>query len=582
MATLEELVVRIKADASQLEREMKRASGVVQQSTDKMKGSVSGLTNAFRGLLPAITGAALVGFAKQAVDTAGRMNDLAGRIGFANSTLAALEGGLADSGASLDEFAASINLMNANIGQAVSGNVQLQEAFQRLGLSVHELKTLSPEQQFYAIGTALSSLKTQYEQTELGRAIFGRGFAALIPLLKEANGDLEKTVGAIKATGDALSGETLARVDAFGDAMGRAGREIRDQFLGALDAVLRLTSAVSSLGPTASQSSDARLSNYGIPSASADAKATAAQARSRIDAYQAKQRAMGFPAAAAFLGNQQYGPNAVKNYGTAFGPAQKQAGGAKGLSDAEKELNRIRQEGELITERNRTAYEKYSLAVQEAQKALKAGAIDQTTYQRELIRLQHELSDETTRGMETATEATDELAVSIRSSLSNAFEDAIFDAKNFSAGMTSILDGIARQIARKGFIDPLSNSLTGLIGNAFSGGNSLPWQKSGGILSGIGSMLGFADGGSPPVGVPSIVGERGPEIFVPKTAGMVVPNHALGGSNVTVQNTWNIGDGVTQRQLAGLIPQIEARTMAAVAASIEQGGRMSRLVNRKS
>lgn len=37
----------------------------------------------------------------------------------------------------------------------------------------------------------------------------------------------------------------------------------------------------------------------------------------------------------------------------------------------------------------------------------------------------------------------------------------------------------------------------------------------------------YADGGSPPVGVPSIVGERGPELFIPKTAGTIIPNNQL-------------------------------------------------------
>jgi len=43
-----------------------------------------------------------------------------------------------------------------------------------------------------------------------------------------------------------------------------------------------------------------------------------------------------------------------------------------------------------------------------------------------------------------------------------------------------------------------------------------------------GLTLGFANGGDPPVGVPSIVGEQGPELFVPKTAGTIIPNHQLG------------------------------------------------------
>jgi hypothetical protein len=42
-------------------------------------------------------------------------------------------------------------------------------------------------------------------------------------------------------------------------------------------------------------------------------------------------------------------------------------------------------------------------------------------------------------------------------------------------------------------------------------------------------LLPFADGGSPPLGVPSIVGERGPELFVPHEAGAIIPHHMLKG-----------------------------------------------------
>jgi len=53
-------------------------------------------------------------------------------------------------------------------------------------------------------------------------------------------------------------------------------------------------------------------------------------------------------------------------------------------------------------------------------------------------------------------------------------------------------------------------------------------------------MPGWADGGDPPVGRPSIVGERGPELFVPKGSGTIIPNHALGGmgSTTTVTNNY--------------------------------------------
>jgi lambda family phage tail tape measure protein len=44
---------------------------------------------------------------------------------------------------------------------------------------------------------------------------------------------------------------------------------------------------------------------------------------------------------------------------------------------------------------------------------------------------------------------------------------------------------------------------------------------------GLGTGGGYADGGDPPVGRVSLVGERGPELFVPKTAGTIIPNNQL-------------------------------------------------------
>jgi len=62
--------------------------------------------------------------------------------------------------------------------------------------------------------------------------------------------------------------------------------------------------------------------------------------------------------------------------------------------------------------------------------------------------------------------------------------------------------------------------------------------------TGFGKFLGFADGGRPPVGRPSIVGERGPELFTPSVSGMITPNHALGGSTSVVVNVDASGSSV--------------------------------------
>ena len=89
---------------------------------------------------------------------------------------------------------------------------------------------------------------------------------------------------------------------------------------------------------------------------------------------------------------------------------------------------------------------------------------------------------------------------------------------------TSTLSDMLNNVADK-FLNLALNQ--GLFGNA--GGNT--------VTGGLFKMLGFANGGRPPVGRPSIVGEKGPELFVPRSSGTIVPNNKLGGggnNNVTV------------------------------------------------
>jgi hypothetical protein len=79
----------------------------------------------------------------------------------------------------------------------------------------------------------------------------------------------------------------------------------------------------------------------------------------------------------------------------------------------------------------------------------------------------------------------------------------------------------------------------------------------------------FAEGGRPPVGVPSIVGERGKELFVPDVPGTIIPNHQLaaagiGGGSFTTSSSSSaltIGaihmHGVTNaRQMARELPNV--------------------------
>jgi len=114
----------------------------------------------------------------------------------------------------------------------------------------------------------------------------------------------------------------------------------------------------------------------------------------------------------------------------------------------------------------------------------------------------------------------------IATGISDALVGAIQGTKSLGDAARSILQGIASDLLRLG--------INTLLGNTF-----------GGIFK---SLPSFANGGRPPVGRPSIVGERGPEIFVPSSAGKIIPNNQIGGG---VVNNINISVDATGSNVEG-------------------------------
>ena len=81
-------------------------------------------------------------------------------------------------------------------------------------------------------------------------------------------------------------------------------------------------------------------------------------------------------------------------------------------------------------------------------------------------------------------------------------------------------------------------------------------------------------GGPVGAGQAALVGERGPEVFVPRASGTVVPNHALGGG-VIVNQTINLSTGLqatVRAEVMGMLPQIAATTKSAVLSARVRGG----------
>ena len=153
----------------------------------------------------------------------------------------------------------------------------------------------------------------------------------------------------------------------------------------------------------------------------------------------------------------------------------------------------------------------------------------------------------------------DEIANAIKNNVVGAIHSAIDGSKTLAEAFSGLLKDLAMMIVKQK-----------VIGSFASAGG-------GGLL---GLIPGFADGGRPPVGKPSIVGERGPELFVPNTSGTIVPNNKLGGGgatnvvvNVDAKGSSASGDSGAGKQLGGLIG---AAVQAELIKQQRPGGLLSR------
>lgn len=118
-----------------------------------------------------------------------------------------------------------------------------------------------------------------------------------------------------------------------------------------------------------------------------------------------------------------------------------------------------------------------------------------------------------------AFDRTGNAAEKMRQIWANAFEDMSRRLLNFA------LDQAWQLLLRN--IMGMAGGLSGAHESAHGGAGGIG-SFLGGLLGGIGKLVGFAEGGRPRVGVPSLVGERGPELFIPDVPGTIMPNHRGG------------------------------------------------------
>lgn len=149
-------------------------------------------------------------------------------------------------------------------------------------------------------------------------------------------------------------------------------------------------------------------------------------------------------------------------------------------------------------------------------------------------------------------------------------------AKGLEDSMLSLVDGtmsvqdafksmasaVIKELFRVLVVQQMVNAAMGVFGYS-------PAAGGGYVKTGVGAYGGEAQAGNA-----MIVGEKGPELFIPQTSGQIVPNSGMGG-DVIVQQTINVTTGVQQtvrNEIRTLLPQIAESAKGAVLDAKRRGG----------
>lgn len=152
---------------------------------------------------------------------------LADSLGLSTEGLAGLTLAAKLSGVEQAQLADSLKTMGVNLGQAAMGTGRARKYLKALGLSVSDLLSLAPEEQFSRLADAINALPTATERAAAAAGIFGGNSQKLLTVLALGSRGLAE----MRKEADRL-GLSFKRVDALlveqaNDALSSVGEVIR-------------------------------------------------------------------------------------------------------------------------------------------------------------------------------------------------------------------------------------------------------------------------------------------------------------------------------------------------------------------
>jgi hypothetical protein len=528
MSLISRLGVVLGLDAGEFNKNL----GIAQE---RLKGFNQSIVSSRLGVAAIATGFAVA--ATSAIRFADGINDVAQSSELSVQTVLRLNEALVTNGGKSDAAAQMVAKFSRSVYEANHQNEDMQKTFQKLGISMEDLRTKSMEQLFAKGLKGFKELRDVTERTGVAFDAFGKsakgvdllGAADTFERNKKSFKDAQEAFESIGNALDNLQKISETMKTGFAIQVGGAFEYITDKVIESYNMMARFKmflnenlGAFAKFVPGAIYMPNQEITKRGPGEKTDDQinreqeankdvlkriKAQEEFYKKELQISEAKRQRNQKEAEFVFLAE-----NEKKLQLELFDIEQKRK-----LLVLEKKMNQ-EQANEFAQSEKKRAQEDYQIA--QSQRSFEFGwRKAYASY------------------VENATNAAklgEQAFVSVTQNLEQALDQFVQTGKlSFSDLARSIISDLikiqlkaqATSIFKSSGIGDFFSSVFSSFGGGGKGGTSIPIK--------------FADGGSPPVGIPSMVGERGPELFIPNTPGTIIPNHKLGSMGGSPQVVYN-------------------------------------------
>ena len=590
----------------------KKGFGSATKGLKAVAGAVLNAKTAVVGLVGAAGFGLLISRSLQATDT---LTKTANKIGTTTEALGALRYAADLTGVSTQTMDMALQRFTRRTAEAAQGMGEAKGAIKELGINAQELNRMPLDERMIVLADAFQNVQSESDRLRLAFKLFDSEGAALVNTLSQGSDGLKAMLGEAKALGLTMSSSAAKGVEDTVDSLTKLQslfKGVTDQvvaaFAPALEAiVVRLTAfmqesikakggvenfaraiAVDLLGGVqiALQAfedlANGFISVYNTALRTKDALTNVFTKDEEKNARQLRQEIQKINKDMQERGDRLNAENAHKKYNFTLTKNQQRADAERlvilnGLLLKAKESN---DELGLLAKKDfasglnaqiqaiRDSLGQVSNVIPEftapAIESISDLRLGFKSWSDSLPSMQENVQNLTKQGLD---------------GLTDSLTAGITGAANFADAMKSmaksVVDSLIKMLVQKYIVDAAFGFITTKIAGFGQSTSNIE-----GSADFVGPMQPKALGGPVQGKSPYLVGERGPELFIPNSNGSIIPNNQMGGGGgVVVNQTINVTTGVQQTvraEIATLMPQIANAAKGAVADARMRGGGYSK------